>query len=115
MCAGAGSARRGAFRCTRGSASTRASPIPDQREVGGHGPFNEGGGDGRALRYPGGGQPADQPDLDDADPTGTAPRTASLIHAMAKNYCDMIHDLAEDTQSAIPLKPHDDLWRGFHR
>jgi hypothetical protein len=41
-------------------------PPPDQREVGGHGPFDEGGDDGRALRYPGGGQPADQPDLDDA-------------------------------------------------
>jgi hypothetical protein len=38
------------------------------------------------------------------------PRTASLIHAMAENYCDMIHDLADDIPSTIPLKPHDDLW-----
>lgn len=38
------------------------------------------------------------------------PRTAALIHAMADNYCDMIHDLAEGISSAIPLKPYDDLW-----
>lgn len=38
------------------------------------------------------------------------PRTASLIHAMAETYCDTIHDLAEAIPSAIPLRPHDDLW-----
>lgn len=38
------------------------------------------------------------------------PRTASLIHAMAETYCDTIHDLAEAIPSAIPLRPHHDLW-----
>jgi hypothetical protein len=38
------------------------------------------------------------------------PRTGALIHARADNYCDMIHDLAEEIPSAIPLEPHDDLW-----
>ena len=50
------------------------------------------------------------PDLECECSVYMPPRTASLIHAMAENYCDMIHDLAEDIPSAIPLKPHDDLW-----
>lgn len=29
---------------------------------------------------------------------------------MAETYCDTVHDLAEAIPSAIPLKPHDDLW-----
>jgi hypothetical protein len=29
---------------------------------------------------------------------------------MAVNYCDMIHNLAGEIPTAIPLKPHDDLW-----
>jgi hypothetical protein len=33
-----------------------------------------------------------------------------LIHATAVNYCDMIHNLAEEIPTAVPLKPHDDLW-----
>lgn len=50
------------------------------------------------------------PDLECECGVYMPPKTASLIHAMAENYCDMIHDLAEDIPSAIPLKPHDDLW-----
>jgi hypothetical protein len=50
------------------------------------------------------------PDLECECGVHIPPRTASLIHAMAENYCDTIHDLAEDIPSAIPLKPHADLW-----
>jgi hypothetical protein len=50
------------------------------------------------------------PDLECECGVYMPPRTASLIHAMAENYCDMNHDLAEDIPSAIPLKAHDELW-----
>lgn len=50
------------------------------------------------------------PDLECECSVYMPPRTASLIHAMAETYCDMVHDLAEAIPSAIPLKPHDDLW-----
>ncbi len=45
------------------------------------------------------------PDLECECGVYMPPRTASLIHAMAENYCDVIHDLAEGIPSAIPLKP----------
>jgi len=38
------------------------------------------------------------------------PRTAALVHAVAEIYCDTIHDLANEIPSAVPLRPHDDLW-----
>jgi hypothetical protein len=50
------------------------------------------------------------PDLECECGVNMPPRTASLIQAMAETYCDMIHDLTEGIPSAVPLKPHDDLW-----